>query len=77
MIPAKPAMVLSGYQHVAALLMLLALPALAAPDFRVGIELPSQVPVTKAVENGLRDTGISYVNYCVNVSDNEIKVEVQ
>lgn len=34
-----------------------------APAFRVGIELSSQVPVTRAVEAALRDMGISYVNY--------------
>lgn len=40
------------------------------PQFRVGIEFSSQVPVTKAVENALRDIGISYVNYYVNTSAN-------
>lgn len=38
--------------------------ALAAA-FKVGIELPTQVPVTPAVEAALRDMGISYVNYYV------------
>lgn len=35
------------------------------PAFRVGVELPSQVPVTHAVEAALRDIGISYANYYV------------
>lgn len=32
-------------------------------SFRVGIELPNQVPVTRAVEEALREMGISYVNF--------------
>jgi hypothetical protein len=31
--------------------------------FRIGIELPTQVPVTAAVENSLKDMGIDFVNY--------------
>lgn len=38
----------------------------SAPAFRVGIELPSQVPVSPAVENALRDMGIGYVNFYVS-----------
>lgn len=30
--------------------------------FTVGIEFPSQVPVSKAVENALREMGIGYLN---------------
>ena len=37
----------------------------APPAFRVGIELPSQIPVTPAVEGALRDLGIGYVNFYV------------
>ncbi len=36
------------------------------PGFRIGIELPSQIPVTPAVENALRDMGIGYINYYVS-----------
>jgi hypothetical protein len=36
--------------------------------FRVGIELPSQLPVTKAVENALKAMGIRYVNYYVTTN---------
>jgi hypothetical protein len=33
------------------------------PAFTVGIEMPCQVPVSKAVESALREMGIGYVNY--------------
>ena len=36
------------------------------PSFRVGVELPSQVPVTAAVENALKDIGIGFVNFYVS-----------
>ncbi len=36
--------------------------------FSVGIELPSQVPVTPAVKAGLKDLGISYINYYVRAT---------
>ena len=36
------------------------------PSFRVGIELPSQVPATGAVENALKDMGIGFVNFYVS-----------
>jgi len=36
-----------------------------APPFRVGIEMPSQVPVPRPVEAALRETGINYINYYV------------
>ena len=36
------------------------------PSFRVGIELPSQVPVTAAVENALKDLGVDFVNFYVS-----------
>ncbi len=35
-------------------------------SFRVGIELPSEVPVTEAVENALKDIGIDFVNFYVS-----------
>ena len=38
----------------------------APSGFRIGIELPSQIPVTPAVENALRDMGIGYINYYVS-----------
>ena len=42
------------------------------PSFRVGIELPSQVPVTQAVENALKEMGIDFVDFYVsNVPDYE------
>ncbi|MCU0963233.1 MAG: hypothetical protein MUF48_24330 [Pirellulaceae bacterium] len=34
-------------------------------SFRVGIELPSQLPVTPAVEHALRDLGVGFVNFYV------------
>ena len=40
-------------------------PAMAAPEFRVGIEFPTQLPVSPAIENALRAMGISYINYYV------------
>lgn len=39
----------------------------AAPPFRIGIELPSQVPVSAPEEAALKDLGINYVNFYVNV----------
>ena len=33
--------------------------------FRVGIEMPSQVPVTHAVEAALKDIGVNYLNYYI------------
>ncbi len=36
-----------------------------APAFQVGIELPSQIPVTPAVTNALKDLGIGYANFYV------------
>lgn len=36
------------------------------PPFAVGIELPSQVPVSKPVENALRDLGIGYAGFYVS-----------
>jgi hypothetical protein len=42
----------------------------ATPEFRVGIELSSQTPVSRAVEASLRDMGISYINYYVNTHPN-------
>ena len=36
------------------------------PPFRIGIELPSQVPVTEEVEKALRDLGIGFVNFYVS-----------
>ena len=35
------------------------------PSFRVGIELPLELPVSTAVEQALRELGIGYVNYYV------------
>lgn len=40
-------------------------PAAAQTPFRIGIEMPSQVPVTPAVANALEEIGIQYVNYYV------------
>lgn len=40
--------------------------AQAVPPFRVGMELPSEVPVPKAVENALKDMGIGFVNFYVS-----------
>jgi hypothetical protein len=37
-----------------------------APGFRVGIELPSQVPVPRPVENALHDMGIGYAGFYVS-----------
>ena len=37
-----------------------------SPRFTVGIELPSQVPVTNAVENALQEMGIGYLNTYVS-----------
>ena len=37
-----------------------------APSFRVGLELPSPVPVTPAVENAIRDMDIGFVNFYVS-----------
>ncbi len=34
-------------------------------SFTIGIEMPSQVPVTPAVEAALRDIGVPYINYYV------------
>ncbi len=34
-------------------------------QFRVGIEMPSQIPVTPAVESALKEMGIGYINYYV------------
>ncbi len=42
--------------------------AAAVPAFRVGIEFPTQLPVSPAIENALRDMGISYINYYVKNS---------
>lgn len=39
--------------------------AVTRPQFRVGIELPTQVPVSPAIENALRGMGIGYINYYV------------
>lgn len=36
------------------------------PAFRVGIEMPNQVPVSPAVLAALREMGIGYLNYYVN-----------
>lgn len=43
-------------------------PVQAAPpgQFTVGIELPSQVPVPRSVENALRDMGIGYAGFYVS-----------
>jgi len=50
----------------AALLPAAAFAEAAVPSqFTVGIELPSQVPVPKPVENALRDMGIGYVGFYV------------
>lgn len=35
-------------------------------SFLVGIEMPSQVPVSPAVESALRHIGVQYINYYVN-----------
>jgi hypothetical protein len=50
------------------LLMASAVPLLAdnPPPFTVGIELPSQDPMTPAEERALREMGIGYVNYFVS-----------
>jgi hypothetical protein len=37
-----------------------------SPAFRVGIELPSQVPIAESVENALKDMGIGFVNFYVS-----------
>src|ERR1035441_9298889 len=37
----------------------------AQTRFTVGIEMPSEVPVTPAVESALRDMGVQYINYYV------------
>ena len=37
----------------------------AARDFSIGIEMPTQIPVTSAVENALREMGIDYINYYI------------
>ena len=37
--------------------------------FTVGIEMPSQVPVTRAVESSLRRMGVEYINYYVKPWD--------
>jgi hypothetical protein len=37
----------------------------AATDFTVGIELPSQVPMTTAVRNAIAEMGVQYVNYYI------------
>jgi hypothetical protein len=39
-----------------------------APAFKVGIEMPSQVPVTASVEAALKEMGISYINFYINTS---------
>jgi hypothetical protein len=36
------------------------------PPFRVGIELPSEVPVSPAVENALKEMGIGFANFYVS-----------
>ena len=51
--------------------LVLMLRAVAAPpQFKVGIEMPTEIPVTQAVEESLREMGISYINYYVNTSAN-------
>ncbi|MHB0999691.1 MAG: hypothetical protein ACYC27_10645 [Armatimonadota bacterium] len=52
---------------ITSLLMLsLAVPAFSEPPaFKVGIELPVQLPISKKVENALKDMGINYINYYV------------
>lgn len=42
--------------------------AMAVPEFKVGIEFSTQVPVSPAIENALRAMGISYINYYVKNS---------
>lgn len=37
----------------------------AETKFRVGIEIPTQVPVTPAIQAALKDIGISYMNYYI------------
>jgi hypothetical protein len=39
-----------------------------AGGFTVGIEMPTQVPITPAVEAALRDMGVAYINYYVKPS---------
>jgi hypothetical protein len=39
----------------------------AAPPFRIGIEVPSQVPISAPEEAALKDLGINYINFWVNV----------
>lgn len=52
----------------AALSLAVALAASAradAPPFRVGIEMPSQIPVSRAVASALKEMGVSYINYYI------------
>lgn len=42
--------------------------AAAVPEFKIGIEFPSQVPVSPAIENALQAMGIGYMNYFVTNS---------
>lgn len=35
------------------------------PGFSVGIEMPSQVPITRAVEGAIAELGIDYINYYI------------
>jgi hypothetical protein len=46
--------------------VLLLMGGVDSPSFRVGIELPSQVPVTASVEQALKDLGIGFVNFYVS-----------
>ena len=49
---------------MAAVVLFVALRASAGvPAFKVGIEMPSQVPVTPAVSAALKEIGITYLNY--------------
>lgn len=48
--------------------VLIASETLTTSAFRVGIEMPVQIPVSPAVENALGDMGISWLNYYVVAS---------
>ena len=44
------------------------------PSFRVGIELPSQVPVVSAIESAVGDMGIDFVNFYVsNTPEHDVR----
>lgn len=43
--------------------------AAAPPSFKVGMEMPAQIPITQAVEDSLREMGIGYINYYVNTNE--------